>query len=89
MSKIREMLISLNLIKSNIEYIAKTGKINGTLLLDLESLLKRYHRQQLQEIKREVEMKIKEEEAWLFGKEAILGMVNRILDRHMKPKTEK
>lgn len=38
MSEIREKIQSIKVNKANLEYIAKTGKINGSLLNDLEAV---------------------------------------------------
>jgi hypothetical protein len=39
MNENEELINSINVIQSNFEYIAKNGKINGSLLLDLRRIL--------------------------------------------------
>ncbi len=47
----RELIKTIAVIPSNFEYIAKTGIINGTLLVEIERVMEAYAAQQKSEIK--------------------------------------
>ena len=47
---IREHISSIHTISSNLEYIAKTGNINGSLLLSIEKIMQDYAHSQTQEL---------------------------------------
>lgn len=51
MSKtIREHISNIQVEKSNLQHIAETGKINGSLLLSIEKTMNDYSRSQTQEL---------------------------------------
>ena len=40
--KKKELIDGIHVVKSNLEYIAKTGKINGTLLVEIKRVMEEY-----------------------------------------------
>ena len=57
--KKRELIKTIAVIPSNFEYIAKTGIINGTLLVEIERVMEAYAAQQKSEIKMPTEEEMK------------------------------
>ena len=43
----REFIANIKVDKANLEHIAKTGVINGSLLIDIEKAMEDYHVSQL------------------------------------------
>lgn len=56
MSKtIREHISNIQVEKSNLEHIAKTGEINGSLLISIEKAMRDYIQSQTQELQQQNE----------------------------------
>ena len=69
--KKRELIKTIAVIPSNFEYIAKTGIINGTLLVEIERVMEAYAAQQKSEIKMPTEDQIHE---WAYNYCMMPGM---------------
>jgi len=46
----RKLIKTINVDKANFEHIAKTGNINGTLLIEIERVMKEYAKQESAEL---------------------------------------
>jgi hypothetical protein len=42
----RELIKTISIIQGNLSYIEKTGKINGTLLIEIERVMEQYAQQE-------------------------------------------
>lgn len=48
----RKLINTIKIDAANLEFIAKTGKINGTLLIEIERVMTEYARQQVNGLER-------------------------------------
>ena len=71
MKNIKDLITSIQINKANFEYIVKTGKINGSLWLEIERVMKIFETQQNKELYTEKQMEKCFEAGFLFARDML------------------